>query len=84
MKSEAELEAMRSHPDDEDDEPPPWRYGPAQMWYDRLGLPEKPRRFDYGGLKTNRFNIVGIVILATPREYCRFHPCPKGRSPHIR
>lgn len=57
LKSEAELEALRNQQGDDDDEPPPWRYGPAQMWYDRLGLPEKPHRFDYG-FKTNRFNIV--------------------------
>ncbi|KAI6241578.1 hypothetical protein M3Y99_00317400 [Aphelenchoides fujianensis] len=48
LASEAELEAMRNPPVEEDEEPPAWRFGPAQIWYDRLGLPEKPKRFDYG------------------------------------
>ena len=25
-----------------------WRHGPAQYWYDMLGLPEKIPEFDYG------------------------------------
>ena len=27
---------------------PPWRYGPAQHWYDRLGVDEYGENFDYG------------------------------------
>lgn len=25
-----------------------WRYGPAQLWYDMLGIPEDGSGFDYG------------------------------------
>lgn len=25
-----------------------WRYGPAQLWYDMLGVPEDGEGFDYG------------------------------------
>ncbi|KAI6182467.1 Transcription initiation factor TFIID subunit 1 [Aphelenchoides bicaudatus] len=57
LKSEAELEALKTQQGEEEDEVPPWRYGPAQMWYDRMGLPDKPKRFDYG-FKTNKFNII--------------------------
>jgi hypothetical protein len=69
LKSEAELEALRNQQGDEDDEPPPWRFGPAQMWYDRLGLPEKPQRFDYG-FKTNRFNIVRTLEIVLTKHNC--------------
>jgi len=33
---------------DEDVEPPPWRFGPAQIWYDRLKVPIDVNSFDYG------------------------------------
>lgn len=26
----------------------PWRYGPAQLWYDMLGVDETGEGFDYG------------------------------------
>ena len=26
----------------------PWRYGPAQYWYDRMGVDETGENFDYG------------------------------------
>ncbi|KAI1731496.1 zinc knuckle domain-containing protein [Ditylenchus destructor] len=26
----------------------PWRFGPAQIWYDRMKLPANPKNFDYG------------------------------------
>ena len=26
----------------------PWRYGPAQLWYDRLGVDETGENFNYG------------------------------------
>lgn len=26
----------------------PWRYGPAQYWYDLLGVDESGENFDYG------------------------------------
>uniref|UniRef100_A0A915DXT9 Uncharacterized protein n=1 Tax=Ditylenchus dipsaci TaxID=166011 RepID=A0A915DXT9_9BILA len=30
----------------------PWRFGPAQIWYDRMGVPANPKKFNYGfGLK---------------------------------
>lgn len=25
-----------------------WRYGPAALWYDMLGVPENGEGFDYG------------------------------------
>lgn len=25
-----------------------WRFGPAQLWYDMLGVPESGEGFDYG------------------------------------
>ena len=31
-----------------DPETQAWRYGPAQLWYDSLGLPEDGRGLDYG------------------------------------
>uniref|UniRef100_A0A914H2H9 Bromo domain-containing protein n=1 Tax=Globodera rostochiensis TaxID=31243 RepID=A0A914H2H9_GLORO len=34
--------------EDDDEAAPPWRFGPAQMWYDRLGVPANPTNFDYG------------------------------------
>lgn len=27
---------------------PEWRYGPAALWYDMLGVPETGEGFDYG------------------------------------
>lgn len=31
-----------------------WRYGPARLWYDMLGVPEDGSGFDYGfKLRTN-------------------------------
>jgi hypothetical protein len=34
---------------EEDEElAPPWRFGPGQIWYDRLGIPSNPSNFDYG------------------------------------
>ena len=27
---------------------PEWRYGPAALWYDMLGVPESGEGFDYG------------------------------------
>ena len=32
-----------------------WRYGPAQLWYDMLGIAEDGDNFDYG-FKVNLFN----------------------------
>lgn len=26
----------------------PWRFGPAQLWYDRMGIDETGENFDYG------------------------------------
>ena len=26
----------------------PWRYGPAQLWYDRISVNETGENFDYG------------------------------------
>lgn len=26
----------------------PWRFGPAQLWYDRIGVDETGDNFDYG------------------------------------
>ncbi|KAL3087271.1 hypothetical protein niasHT_020534 [Heterodera trifolii] len=34
--------------EDDDESAPPWRFGPAQMWYDRFGVPANPSNFDYG------------------------------------
>lgn len=34
--------------EDDEESAPPWRYGPAQIWYDRLGVPPNPANFDYG------------------------------------
>ena len=31
-----------------DPETQAWRFGPARMWYDSLGLPEDGRGLDYG------------------------------------
>uniref|UniRef100_A0A914YEX7 Bromo domain-containing protein n=1 Tax=Panagrolaimus superbus TaxID=310955 RepID=A0A914YEX7_9BILA len=33
---------------DDDGEPPAWRYGPSQIWYDRMNVPPNPKHFDYG------------------------------------
>ena len=30
------------------DKVPEWRYGPAALWYDMLGVPENGQDFDYG------------------------------------
>ena len=27
---------------------PEWRYGPAALWYDMLGVPDNGEGFDYG------------------------------------
>lgn len=37
----------------------PWRYGPAQYWYDLLGVDETGEGFDYGF----RLKSVSVVIL---------------------
>ena len=35
-----------------------WRYGPAQLWYDMLGVDETGEGFDYGfRLKGVRFHV---------------------------
>ncbi|KHN84351.1 Transcription initiation factor TFIID subunit 1 [Toxocara canis] len=34
--------------DADDDNVPPWRYGPARIWYDRMNVPANPTHFDYG------------------------------------
>ncbi|CAD5206503.1 unnamed protein product [Bursaphelenchus okinawaensis] len=40
--------AIKQKANEEEDEAPSWRFGPAQMWYDQMGIPEKPKKFDYG------------------------------------
>ncbi len=38
-----------------------WRYGPAQLWYDMLGVDENGENFDYGfRLKDVSFWLQGI------------------------
>ena len=34
--------------EDDEESAPPWRYGPAQVWYDKLNVPPNPANFDYG------------------------------------
>jgi transcription initiation factor TFIID subunit 1 len=33
---------------DDEGDPPPWRFGPSQIWYDRMNVPANPKHFDYG------------------------------------
>jgi hypothetical protein len=40
--------------EDDEESAPPWRYGPAQIWYDRMGLPANPSNFDYGMKKRGK------------------------------
>jgi hypothetical protein len=46
-KPKSKLEANEC----DEDSAPPWRFGPAQMWYDQMGLQPNPSNFKYG-LKT--------------------------------
>ena len=53
LKSLLELTSLNSRQEkDKSDETSPkvadWRYGPAQLWYDMLGVPENGEGFDYG------------------------------------
>ncbi|KAF7637197.1 Bromo domain-containing protein [Meloidogyne graminicola] len=41
--------------EEDEESAPPWRFGPAQMWYDRLGVPSNPSNFDYGMKKEKVF-----------------------------
>ncbi|KAI1731322.1 bromodomain-containing protein [Ditylenchus destructor] len=43
----AKMDEQASGSEDEDDAAP-WRFGPAQIWYDRMGVPANPKKFDYG------------------------------------
>ena len=43
---------------------PDWRYGPAQLWYDMLGVDETGEGFDYG------FRLKKVTIL-----FKYFAPC---------
>ncbi|KAI1718220.1 bromodomain-containing protein [Ditylenchus destructor] len=43
----AKMDEQASGSEDEDDAAP-WRFGPAQIWYDRMGVPTNPKKFDYG------------------------------------
>ncbi|KAI6202978.1 Transcription initiation factor TFIID subunit 1 [Aphelenchoides besseyi] len=67
LASEAELEALRNPQTEEDEEPPPWRFGPAQIWYDRMGLTENPKRFDYGFrvTKPNKIPLIAKKAVVT-------------------
>lgn len=38
-----------------------WRFGPAQLWYDMLDVPETGEGFDYG-FKTKEVLIICCVI----------------------
>uniref|UniRef100_A0A914V608 Transcription initiation factor TFIID subunit 1 histone acetyltransferase domain-containing protein n=1 Tax=Plectus sambesii TaxID=2011161 RepID=A0A914V608_9BILA len=33
---------------DDESDIPPWRYGPARLWYDQMGVPSTGHGFDYG------------------------------------
>ena len=46
-KNKQKLSSNKSSNDDKNDIPE-WRYGPAALWYDMLGVPENPSHFDYG------------------------------------
>jgi len=52
MKSEEEFDEWKSLQSGEEYAPPSWRFGPAQIWYDRLKVPKNVKDFDYG------FNLV--------------------------
>ncbi|CAD5209353.1 unnamed protein product [Bursaphelenchus xylophilus] len=52
---------------EEDDETPAWRFGPAQIWYDRMGVPEKPKKFDYG-FKVQKGNKKPYNLFEIPDE----------------
>jgi len=41
--------------EEDEESAPPWRFGPAQIWYDRLGVPSNPANFDYGMKKGKIF-----------------------------
>nr|CAD2167564.1 unnamed protein product [Meloidogyne enterolobii] len=41
--------------EEDEESAPPWRFGPAQIWYDRLGVPSNPSNFDYGMKKGKMF-----------------------------
>lgn len=54
-----------------------WRYGPAQLWYDMLGVSEDGSNFNYGlKLKEHQSSEpqqqdTAKEITETPREVCR-------------
>uniref|UniRef100_A0A1I8BD87 Bromo domain-containing protein n=1 Tax=Meloidogyne hapla TaxID=6305 RepID=A0A1I8BD87_MELHA len=45
--------------EEDEESAPPWRFGPAQIWYDRLGVPSNPSNFDYGMKKGKIFTPIG-------------------------
>lgn len=70
-------EKRQQQTNEEDDEAaPPWRYGPAQIWYDRMGLPANPTNFDYGmkkrssTVKNYTFEFVKIKFLGHKEYGC--------------
>ena len=50
--------------EEDEESAPPWRFGPAQIWYDRLGVPSNPANFDYGMKRGKMFT--SIDGLETP------------------
>ena len=44
-----------------------WRYGPAALWYDMLGVPESGEGFDYG------FKLKDPEVIALSRFHCMSH-----------
>uniref|UniRef100_A0A915MZI7 Transcription initiation factor TFIID subunit 1 histone acetyltransferase domain-containing protein n=1 Tax=Meloidogyne javanica TaxID=6303 RepID=A0A915MZI7_MELJA len=52
--------------EEDEESAPPWRFGPAQIWYDRLGVPSNPANFDYGMKRGKMFT--SIDGLETPDD----------------
>lgn len=41
-----------------------WRFGPAQLWYDMLEVPETGDGFNYGFKMTEKVSITTIIALS--------------------
>lgn len=58
-EAESEETAQHIHKLDHAPKVAPWRYGPAQLWYDMLGVPEDGEGFDYGFKMKKVLNLQG-------------------------
>lgn len=75
----ASLDNSSMNAGDKSQRPAPahWRFGPAQVWYDMLNVPESGEGFDYGfKFKVGRLNFFNTLHLITNPNTCDKYPRP--------